>query len=55
MVLFDNKIMKEQVMIDLTVQHEGKKDIRVQLTLSIEDDELKDITFKKLLTVQEMN
>ena len=47
--------MPEQVKIELTVQHEGRKDIRVELTLSIEDDEIKKIDFKKLLTVQEMN
>ena len=45
----------ENVIIEMTLQREGRSDIRVQLTLSVEDNEIKKIDFKKLMTKAEMN
>ncbi len=45
----------ETVTVEMTLQRKGKKDIRVELTLSVEDDEIKRIVHKKLQTTEEMN
>ena len=45
----------ETIKIEMTLMREGKKDIRVELALFIENDEIQLIDMRKLLTIEETN
>jgi len=47
--------MKEEISVEMTLQRKGHKDIRVMMTLTLEDDEIKTIICKQLMTIEEMN
>jgi hypothetical protein len=47
--------MQKFMQVEITLRCEGQKDIRVQMTLILEDNEVKTIICKQLMTIEEMN